>query len=62
MDIRTYVVIGVFIAGVIFNAGGFIWLARNHFSCVIKRLDAIDDRLRLLEIKVAGVKCKHPNG
>lgn len=48
-DFRTMLIIG----SVIFNAGGFVWLARNHFHSVNKRLDAIEARLRDIEINLA---------
>jgi len=44
------------LAGLIFNAGGFVWIARNHFHTVNKRLDNhagalrdIKDRLITIE-------------
>lgn len=30
---------------IVFNAGGFVWLARNHFHAVNERLDRIDKRM-----------------
>lgn len=33
------------IAGIVFNFGGFFWLAKNHFHSVNKRLDSVEERL-----------------
>lgn len=40
------------IAGIVFNAGGFVWLARNHFKSVTGRLIAVESWLIKIAVKV----------
>ena len=44
------------IAGVLFNVGGFFWLARNHFTTINKRLDSHAEALRDLRTAVARIE------
>jgi len=55
-DIRLILII----AGIVFNFGGFVWLARNHFHSVNKRLDSIELRLHDMELLVTRIEqiCK----
>jgi hypothetical protein len=41
-----------------FNAGGFAWLARNHFHAVNGRLDRIDATLTSLTERVSHIEGK----
>lgn len=37
-----WLTIGLFVANLIFMAGGFVWLAMNHFRSVNKRLEKLE--------------------
>jgi len=44
------------LAGLIFNAGGFVWIARNHFVTVNKRLDNHAAALRDLKDRLIKIE------
>ena len=41
------------IAGIVFNAGGISWLAMNHFTTVVRRLDHIDAAIASCDRRLA---------
>lgn len=43
---------------VIFNAGGFVWIARNHMAHVNKTLENLTDRVGALEVVVARIESR----
>ena len=43
---------------IIFNAGGFVWLAKNHMKHVQDTLDRMSERLSILERTVARIEGK----
>ena len=49
---------------IIFNVGGFVWLARNHMAHAQGSLDSLDKRLRTVEEAVARVEgyCRAMHG
>lgn len=58
MDSHTLLLVII----LVFNAGGFVWLSRNHFHTInkrlrglSKRLSTLDDRLRRTEGVVVGI-------
>jgi len=46
------------LAGLIFNAGGFVWIARNHFHTVNKRLDSHAAALRDIKDRLIAIETK----
>ncbi len=48
----------IMVAVIIFNAGGLVYLSRNHMSHMRKSLDEIFMRLRKLEQQVSYIKGK----
>ena len=49
---------------IIFNVGGFTWLARNHMAHAQGSLDSLDKRLRTVEEAVARIEgyCRAMHG
>ena len=41
---------------IIFNAGGFVWLARNHMRHVQETLDGLTERVTAIEQAVARIE------
>ncbi len=45
MDERVMWMVGLFIAGLIFNAGGFVWIALNHQRSTDKKIDTLEGKV-----------------
>ena len=63
-DARTLLIL----ASIVFNIGGFFWLARNHFHTVNNRLETIEQRMGHMEVVVGRIealvnerRCHHPS-
>ena len=46
----------LFFLTLLFNAGGFVWLAKNHMAHVEKALDGLTERVSELEEAVARIE------
>jgi hypothetical protein len=48
--------IALILGSIIFNAGGFVWLARNHFRTVTDKLKEHDERFSGIEQRLARIE------
>ena len=50
---RIGVIVGIYLVGIIFNAGGFVWLAFNHFKTVSRRLEKLELEMAAVRLELA---------